>query len=209
MLQLTIEEANNLRSQIATLSTDSHFRHKPRVFTEHGILMLSSVLRSPHAVQVNIEIMRAFVKMRPVTAIHGELNSRLTELEKTVKTQGGSIDFILDLIDREMKKKRIGFKSCPFGFQALLGCQFLALGEFFKLFVDLRLLFFFEIDFGQTVLVKDSDGRGIFNSLLNVVNVDVITKHSLRVLVGRFNRDARVLGSERRAKISRLLYRDF
>ena len=110
MLQLTIEEANKLRSQIATLPTESHFRHKPRVFTEHGILMLSSVLRSPHAIQVNIEIMRAFVKMRAVTAIHGELNIRLAELEKTVKTQGGSIDFILNLIDREMKKKRIGFK---------------------------------------------------------------------------------------------------
>ena len=110
MLQLTIEEANKLRSQIATLPTESHFRHKPRVFTEHGILMLSSVLRSPHAIQVNIEIMRAFVKMRAVTAIHGEFSIRLAELEKTVKTQGGSIDFILNLIDREMKKKRIGFK---------------------------------------------------------------------------------------------------
>ena len=54
--------------------------------------------------------MRAFVRMRAVTAIHGELSSRLTELEKTVKTQGRSIDFILDLVDRELKKKRIGFK---------------------------------------------------------------------------------------------------
>ena len=110
MLQLTIEEANILRSQIVTLPTGSHFRHKPRVFTEHGILMLSSVLKSPRAIQVNIEIMRAFVRMRAVTAIHGELSSRLTELEKTVKTQGRSIDFILDLVDRELKKKRIGFK---------------------------------------------------------------------------------------------------
>ncbi|MDD3148840.1 MAG: hypothetical protein PHD82_16210, partial [Candidatus Riflebacteria bacterium] len=66
--------------------------------------------KSMQAVKVNIEIMRAFVKMRAVTAIHGEFSIRLAELEKTVKTQGGSIDFILNLIDREMKKKRIGFK---------------------------------------------------------------------------------------------------
>ena len=110
MFTLSLEEAKVLRSQIVTLPTDSHFRYSPRLFTEHGILMLSSVLRSQRAIQVNIEIMRAFVKMRTITAIHGELTNRLTELEKTVKIQGGSIDFILDLIDREMKKKRIGFK---------------------------------------------------------------------------------------------------
>jgi hypothetical protein len=110
MFKLTIEEANALRSQIATLPTDSHFRYKPRVFTEHGILMLSSVLRSSQAVKVNIEIMRTFVKLRAIAAIHGEFSIRLSELEKTVKSQGGSIDFILDLIDKELKKKKIGFK---------------------------------------------------------------------------------------------------
>ena len=110
MFTLSLEEAKALRSQIVTLPTGSHFRYSPRVFTEHGILMLSSVLKSPRAIQVNIEIMRAFVRMRAVTAIHGELSNRLTELEKTVKTQGRSIDFILDLVDRELKKKRIGFK---------------------------------------------------------------------------------------------------
>ncbi len=110
MFTLSLEEAKALRSQIVTLPTGSHFRYSPRLFTEHGILMLSSVLKSPRAIQVNIEIMRAFVRMRAVTAIHGELSNRLTELEKTVKTQGRSIDFILDLVDRELKKKRIGFK---------------------------------------------------------------------------------------------------
>jgi hypothetical protein len=93
-----------------TLQSESHFRYQPKVFTEHGILMLSSVLKSSQAVQVNIEIMRTFVKLRAIAAIHGEFSIRLSELEKTVKSQGGSIDFILDLIDREMKKKRIGFK---------------------------------------------------------------------------------------------------
>jgi hypothetical protein len=110
MFILSWEETKNLRSQIVTLQSESHFRYQPKVFTEHGILMLSSVLKSSQAVQVNIEIMRTFVKLRAIAAIHGEFSIRLSELEKTVKSQGGSIDFILDLIDREMKKKRIGFK---------------------------------------------------------------------------------------------------
>jgi hypothetical protein len=54
--------------------------------------------------------MRTFVKLRAIAAIHGEFSIRLSELEKTVKSQGGSIDFILDLIDKELKKKKIGFK---------------------------------------------------------------------------------------------------
>jgi len=110
MFKLTIEEANTLRSQIATLPTDSHFRYKPRVFTEQGILMLANVLRSKRAIAVSIQIVEAFAKMRALIAIHGEFSLRLTKLEKTVKTQGGSIDFILDLIDKELKKKKIGFK---------------------------------------------------------------------------------------------------
>ncbi len=118
MFQLTYAEEENLKSQIVTSSLERQInkekhggRRKPvSVFTEHGVLMLANVLRSSRAITVSIQIVEAFVKMRAVTAIHGELSSRLTELEKTVKTQGGSIDFILDLLDREMKKKRIGFK---------------------------------------------------------------------------------------------------
>jgi hypothetical protein len=111
MFVLTWEETKALRSQIVTLPTDSHFRYRPKAFTEHGILMLSSVLKSAQAVKVNIEIMRTFVKLRAIAAIHGEVNLRLSELERTVKTQGKSIDFILDLIDKELKKKKIGFKA--------------------------------------------------------------------------------------------------
>ena len=118
MFQLTAGEEEFLRSQIVTSKSENQIskekrggrRYAAKVFTEHGVLMLANVLRSSRAIAVSIQIVEAFVKMRAVTAIHGELSSRLTELEKTVKTQGGSIDFILDLLDREMKKKRIGFK---------------------------------------------------------------------------------------------------
>jgi phage regulator Rha-like protein len=118
MLELTPEEEKVLKSQIVTSKNSSEEnkekrggrRYPAKVFTEHGVLMLANVLRSKRAIAVSIQIVEAFVKLRAVAAIHGEFSIRLSELEKTVKSQGGSIDFILDLIDKELKKKKIGFK---------------------------------------------------------------------------------------------------
>lgn len=112
MMSLTESEFQTLICQIGISNSGRGGRRKlPNVFTELGVAMLSSVLNSDRAIKINIEIMRAFVKIRAITAIHGEFSLRLAELERTVKTQGGSIDFILNLIDQELKKKRIGFKS--------------------------------------------------------------------------------------------------
>ena len=111
MMKLTEDEFQSLKCQIGISNKGRGGRRKlPYVFTELGVSMLSSVLNSDRAIKINIEIMRAFVKIRAIAAIHGEFSLRLAELEKTVKTQGGSIDFILDLIDKELKKKKIGFK---------------------------------------------------------------------------------------------------
>jgi len=112
MFELTKEEAEDTRRQNGTLKTrqGQNIKYLPYAFTEQGLAMLSGILNSPVAVRVNIEIMRTFVKIRAIAAIHGEFSRRLAELEKTVKTQGGSIDFILDMIDKELKKKQIGFK---------------------------------------------------------------------------------------------------
>ncbi len=112
MFELTKEEAEETRRQNGTLNggRGHNIKYLPYAFTEQGLAMLSGVLNSPIAVRVNIEIMRTFVKLRAIAAIHGEVNLRLSELERTVKTQGKSIDFILDLIDKELKKKKIGFK---------------------------------------------------------------------------------------------------
>jgi len=116
MIQLTFEEANNLRSQIATLPTESHFRHKPRVFTEHGILMLSSVLRSPQAVQVNIEIMRAFVRLRKVSLSYADIAAKIEEIESRLAGHDDQFkifnEIILPLLEAPAPSKRkIGFKS--------------------------------------------------------------------------------------------------
>ena len=73
-----------LRSQIVILkkSRGTHIKYQPYAFTEHGILMLSSVLKSPRAVQVNIQIMRTFVRLRELLASNEKLIERLDELEE-------------------------------------------------------------------------------------------------------------------------------
>jgi hypothetical protein len=84
MFQLTKKEIEILRSQIAISSKDRHGgrRYLPHAFTEHGIAMLSRVLHSDHAVQVNIAIMRAFLQLRAMLATHEDLRRKIAEMEK-------------------------------------------------------------------------------------------------------------------------------
>ncbi|MEW6416596.1 MAG: ORF6N domain-containing protein [Nitrospirota bacterium] len=113
MFQLTSEESENLRSQFAT-SSSGHGgrRYLPYVFTEQGVAMLSSVLNSERAVQVNIAIMRAFVKLREMIASHKDLAKRLDELEKKYDEQFRVVfDAIRELMTPpEPKRKKIGFR---------------------------------------------------------------------------------------------------
>ena len=88
MFQLTRDEAAYLKSQSVTSSSEQGGRrYAPYAFTEQGVAMLSSVLRSPRAVAVNIEIMRAFVHLRQLLATHAELAQKLAELERKYDTQ--------------------------------------------------------------------------------------------------------------------------
>lgn len=82
MFQLTAEEFTVLRRQSGTSSAWGGRRYLPYAFTEQGVAMLSSVLRSPRAVQVNIEIMRAFVRIRQMLQSNAELAKRLAALEQ-------------------------------------------------------------------------------------------------------------------------------
>ena len=88
MFQLTAEEWQVLRSQSVTSNAQQGVngrggrRTAPYAFTEQGVAMLSSVLGSPRAIAVNIEIMRTFVRVRQLAATHGDLAERLTELEE-------------------------------------------------------------------------------------------------------------------------------
>ena len=87
MFRLSKHEFSNLKSQSVTSSSWGGRRSPPNAFTEQGVAMLSSVLRSPRAVAVNIEIMRAFVRLREILASHAELSKRLDELERKYDKQ--------------------------------------------------------------------------------------------------------------------------
>lgn len=110
MFQLTKAEFGDLRSQIVISSWGGR-RYPPYAFTEQGVAMLSSVLRSKRAVRVNIEIMRAFVRLRRMLASHKELAMKLEELEKKYDTQFKVVfDAIRELMaPPEPQRRRIGF----------------------------------------------------------------------------------------------------
>jgi hypothetical protein len=112
MFQLTAEEVAILRSQIG-ISSSSHGgrRYAPYAFTEHGVAMLSAVLHSPRAVQVSIEIVRAFVRLRAMLAGNAELARKLAALEKKYDAQFKIVfDAIRELMTVPSKSRRqIGF----------------------------------------------------------------------------------------------------
>jgi len=89
MFQLTREEHDSLRSQIATLKgrRGEHRKYLPYVFTEQGVAMLSGILNSERAIRVNIEIMRAFVRLRQILASNAQLARKLDALEKKYDAQ--------------------------------------------------------------------------------------------------------------------------
>jgi hypothetical protein len=119
MFQLTLEEAQACapsRFQFGTLKRGQNIKYLPQVFTQEGVAMLSSVLRSPRAVQVNIAIMRVFVRLRATLALHKELADRLAELERKIEGHDSSIRTLFDAI-RELAapavtpQREIGFHA--------------------------------------------------------------------------------------------------
>lgn len=117
MFQLTIEEYTALRSQIVTFSGKVGRRALPYAFTEHGVAMLSSVLHSDRAVEVNIAIVRTFIKMREMIASHKELSEKLHQMERKYDAQFKVVfNSIRELIDKKPKvvvdlpkKHKLGF----------------------------------------------------------------------------------------------------
>ncbi len=114
MFQLNREEGAALRSQFVTLKRGrgQHRKYLPYAFTEQGVAMLSSVLNSERAIQVNIEIMRTFVRLREMIASHKNLARRLDELEEKYDAQFKVVfDAIRQLMAQpEPKDKKIGFQ---------------------------------------------------------------------------------------------------
>ena len=115
MFQLNNQELERLRFQIGTSRTGhGGARYLPYAFTEQGVAMLSGVLTSPRAIKVNVEIMRAFVRLRQVLASHRKLARKLEELERHLRNHDEQIEAIFDAIRQlmtrpEPDRKKIGF----------------------------------------------------------------------------------------------------
>ena len=115
MFMLSNQEFMNLKSQFVTSSWGGIRRANPYAFTEQGVAMLSSVLRSKRAIQVNIAIMRAFVKIREMLSTHKELAHKLAQLERKIERHDEEIKLIFDAIRKlmappEPKRRKIGFR---------------------------------------------------------------------------------------------------
>lgn len=115
MFILTNQEVRNLRSQIATLEgKGKHSKYLPMAFTEQGVAMLSSVLNSKRAIEVNITIMRAFVKMRELLSTNKEFADKLSKIEARLGKHDKQFKVVFETIKQMIKeenqpKRKIGF----------------------------------------------------------------------------------------------------
>lgn len=119
MFELTKEEFANWRSQIATSNSDKMgLRYAPMVFTEHGILMLSSILNSDKAIQTNIQIMRLFSKVRQMLLDTTDLRIDILQIQKKLENHDKNIELVFSYLDELSDKKeneqprtKIGYKK--------------------------------------------------------------------------------------------------
>jgi len=117
MFELTKEEAEVSRSQFATLKRGENIKYLPYAFTEHGVMMLSNVLKSKHAIQVSMRIIDVFVILRETLANHAELRLEIEQIKKKLHSYGKNIELVFQYLDELLEKKdnpiprvQIGFK---------------------------------------------------------------------------------------------------
>jgi hypothetical protein len=119
MFELTKDEFSNWRSQFATSNSDKmSLRYLPMVFTEHGVLMLSSVLKSDKAIQTNIQIMRIFTKVRQMLLDTTEMKIDILQIQKKLENNYKNIELVFSYLDELTEKKesenprtKIGYKK--------------------------------------------------------------------------------------------------
>ena len=107
MFELTKEEELSLRSQVVTLKRGEHSKYSPFTFTEHGVLMLSSVLKSERAVQVNIRIMRIYTRMREILLSNKDILLKMEQLEKKSRLHEQDIQLIFTYLKKLLNPKKI------------------------------------------------------------------------------------------------------
>lgn len=116
MFELTETEFTNLRSQNGTTSWGGT-RYLPMAFTEHGVLMLTSVLNSPKAIQVNIQIMRIFTRIRQMLTDNTELRLAIEKLERKTENNTKNIEVVFQYIDELTEKKENPKPRKPVGYK--------------------------------------------------------------------------------------------
>jgi hypothetical protein len=126
MFELTQEEYESLRSQNATLKRGEHSKYLPYVFTEHGVLMLSNVLKSSRAIETSIKIIDVFIRLREMIVNHKDILLKLEQIDKKIinlgldiKSHDGEIETLFELVDeirkeseqpKKLKRNPIGYK---------------------------------------------------------------------------------------------------
>jgi phage regulator Rha-like protein len=116
MFELTQKEHEILRSQNATLKSGTHSKYPPYAFTEHGILMLSNVLKSDRAIKMSIKIIDVFVKLREIMLSHKDILLQVEKLEKQVAQNSEDIQMIFAALKKllippeQSNRRRIGFR---------------------------------------------------------------------------------------------------
>lgn len=113
MFELTMNEFSNLRSQFVT-SNRGGTRYKPFAFTEQGIAMLSSILNSEKAIEVNISIIRAFVTFRQFSLTYNELKDRIEEIESQFPDIYKALNYLVDkdsVAVNSEERAKIGYKN--------------------------------------------------------------------------------------------------
>lgn|SRR5690606_34969783 len=117
MFELTKQEFDNLRSQFGTSNWGGN-RYAPLVFTEQGVAMLSSVLNSPRAIKVNIQIIRVFTKIREMLTDNLSIKLEIEEIKKKLSNHSKNIELVFNYLDELIEKKdnekpriQIGYKK--------------------------------------------------------------------------------------------------
>jgi len=115
VFQLTEEETESLRSQIATSKGRGGRRYQPYAFTEHGALMAASVLNTPRAVEVSVYVVRAFIRLREILYSHADLAHKLDELERRVDRHDEEIGALIEAIRQllappDSPNRKLGFR---------------------------------------------------------------------------------------------------
>lgn len=117
MIELTLQEYNSIRSQNGTLKRGEHMKYLPMAFTEQGVAMLSSVLNSSRAINVNIQIIRIFTRIRQMLMDNTDLRLEIEKIKTKLDSQGKNMELVFRYLDELIEKKseheprkRIGYK---------------------------------------------------------------------------------------------------